>query len=97
MLSQRSIAAWYAAAASASRPQPAQQVGAHRVKQVVTGQVECIHQSQRLFRAFDFGNHHRAIQRDHGARRQREQLVVEREDLPPVCLRRRCARRCARR
>src|SRR5688572_18080414 len=40
--------------------EPAQQVGAHRVKQVVAVEVQRVHEPQRVFRAFDFGDGHRA-------------------------------------
>ena len=69
-------------------PHSPQQLRAHRVEQVVSLEIEPIYQSQRLISAIDFRDDHGPIERNHRARRQRHPLIVDREDLAPVGVRR---------
>ncbi len=53
---------------------------------------QAVDQRQRGRRAVDLGDRDRPVQRDHRGRGQREQVVVEGDDLAPVGRRARCAR-----
>lgn len=64
--------------------EPPQQVGTNCVKQVVPLELEGFDLLERPCRAVDFGNHHGPVQSDDGAGREREELVVQREDLAPI-------------
>jgi hypothetical protein len=64
--------------------QAAQQVGADRVEQVVPAEIEAVHDGEGGGRALDLGHRDRAVERDHRARRDGQQLVVQRQDLIPV-------------
>ncbi len=64
-----------------------EQVGAYRVEEIVAVEVlpiETIDECQRRSRSVDFGHRNRAVQRHDGTGRERHQLVVELDDLPPV-------------
>ena len=45
---------------------------------------------QRRFRTFDLRDDDCAIERDHGARRDRLELIVQLENLAPIGIRRSC-------
>src|SRR5260370_172114 len=65
----------------------AQQVGARRVEQVVTVQdrrTQVVHCGQAGYGAVDFGERDGAVERDYWSRRERVELVVERQDGVPV-------------
>src|SRR5438309_8479808 len=64
---------------------PAEQVGADRVIEVVALEVQRVHQAEGGVRTLHLGEGHRAIQLYHRARGHDHELVVELEDLPPVC------------
>src|SRR5262245_22243788 len=51
---------------------------------VVLAERECIEQCERSSRPLYFGNGNSTVKCDDVARRQREKLIVERHDLPPV-------------
>src|SRR5215813_8090341 len=64
--------------------QAAQQVRPDGVVQVVALEIEAVYQGEAGGRAIDLGDGDRAVQRYHGASSQRQQLIVELHDLPPV-------------
>ena len=77
--------------------QAPEQVGTDRVEQVIAIEIEAVDERERRMRSVDFGHGDRAVQRDDRARRDRHELVVELQDLPPVRRGRGRARRCGRR
>src|SRR5689334_3018491 len=54
------------------------------MKEVIRVQVQRVDKRERSGRAIHFGNRHRAVERHYRTWRQRQQLVVERENLPPI-------------
>src|SRR5690606_11788373 len=54
------------------------------VVDVVTVELEPVDQGEREFRPVGLGDCDGPIERYHGARRDRQQLVVEQPDLPPI-------------
>ena len=58
--------------------EPAQQVGADGVEEVVAVEVELVDERERGLRPVDLGDRDGAVERDDRARREREELVVER-------------------
>jgi hypothetical protein len=54
------------------------------MKETVLTQIEVVDEPQRRLRALDFGHRHRAVERDDWARLERQELVIELEDLRPV-------------
>jgi hypothetical protein len=64
--------------------QAPQQVRADGVKQMDVAQVEVVDERERRIRALDLGDRDGAIARHDRARHEREQLVIERDDLVPV-------------
>ena len=68
--------------------QPAQQIGANRVKQVVPRQGERVHHRERRLGTCHLGVSDGPVQGDDGSWRIREQLIVQRQDPAPVRCRR---------
>src|SRR5581483_8579658 len=64
----------------------AQEVGPDRVEEVVVGQVESLYRGQRLGGSLDLGDGNRTIERRHGARRDRHELIIQLQDLSPIGL-----------
>src|SRR5258706_395576 len=66
--------------------EPAEQIGADRVEEVVAVQVrgQVVHHHERGRRPVDFGQRDGAVERDDGAGTYGEQLVVELQYLRPV-------------
>src|SRR3954471_5886702 len=64
--------------------QAPQEVGADGVEYVVAVEVERVHQREGGAGAAELGHRHGAVECDDGARGERQQLVVERDDLAPV-------------
>ena len=62
----------------------AEEVGAHGVESVVVGEVELVDEGQRRRGAVDLGDRDGAVERHDRGRLQGQQVVVERDDLPPV-------------
>ncbi len=77
--------------------QTSQQVGADGMEQVVAVEVEAVDEGERRIRSFDLGHRDRPVERDDRGRGERQQLVVQLQDLPPVGGGRGAARRCGRR
>ena len=61
-----------------------EQLGAGGVEQVIGVEVEGVDDGERRRRTFDLGEGDRAVERDDGVRGDREELVVELENLAPV-------------
>src|SRR5271169_6949772 len=68
----------------ASAAEPAQQVCAGRVIQVVTIEADLVNDVERGRWIVDLGNSDTAVERHHRRGCDRHQLVVERENLSPV-------------
>jgi hypothetical protein len=64
--------------------QPPQQIGADRVKDVIAGKVESFENIQCNLRPVHLGERNSPVERDDCVRGEREQLIVERENLVPV-------------
>src|SRR5919108_1090578 len=64
--------------------QAPQEVGADRMEQVIAVEVEVVDERQRRIRSLDLRHGDRPVESYYRARGDREELVVEREDLPPV-------------
>ena len=69
-------------------PQSSEQVGADRMEQVVATKVEAINEGERSIGTLNLRDRDCAIERHDRARRQRQELVVQLQDLPPVGVRR---------
>jgi hypothetical protein len=61
-----------------------EQVSAGGVKGVVVGHVQLLDEVQGRFWPVDFADGDGPVQRDHGRRRDGQELVIENENLPPV-------------
>jgi hypothetical protein len=64
-----------------------EQIGANRVEHVIAielGAVEAIDERQCRMRSLDFGYHNRTVERDDGAWCDRQELIVQPQDLSPV-------------
>ena len=66
--------------------QPPEQIGSGGVEGVVAVQVQLVHQRERGGRAVDLADGDGAVEGDDRGRGDREQLVVEGDDLRPVGL-----------
>jgi hypothetical protein len=65
-----------------------EQIGADGVEQVVAAEitaVEPFHEGERRIRSLDLGHRDRAVEGYDRARGEDEELVVQLQDLPPVC------------
>ena len=78
----------YAVRAAVALAGPLEQVGAHRLDPVVTGERRIALGRRELLqaglRSADHGDRDDPVQRDHRPRRERLEQLVEREDLQPV-------------
>jgi len=64
--------------------QPPEQVGADGVVHVVPAELKAVHDGERDGRILDFSHCDGPVQRDHRARRDDHELVVQLQDLTPV-------------
>ena len=64
--------------------EPAEQVRPGRVEQVVPVQVQLIEQAERGARPVYLSHRDAAVERHYRRRRDHRELVIQREDLPPV-------------
>ena len=64
--------------------QASKKVRADGVEQVVCAEVEAVDEGERCIRSLDLGHRHRAVEGHDRAQGERQQLVVQLQDLPPV-------------
>lgn len=83
-LPQRETASSYACACGGGASQAPQQVRPHRVVDVQPLEPQGVHRRERDRRTLDLRERDGTVQRHDRGRRDREQVVVEREDLRPV-------------
>src|SRR6266567_8288875 len=62
-----------------------EQIRANRVEQVIGAEIETVDENERRIRSLDLGHRNRTVECNRRARGDRQVLVIQLQDLPPVC------------